>query len=61
MNCIRHDISIHANIPWIVALRVVNGALENSIVVIVIVEFISDTIVVMIKGVGAITAVESFN
>ena len=57
------EVAVGRNVSWIKALRfegiVINGALENAVVVIVPVVHVQNTVVVVVVRVGAVTAVEA--
>ena len=54
-------VAVRGNIEWVGSLRHVEGAFEDTVVVVVPIQFIGDAIVVVVKRACSIATVESLN
>ena len=54
----RDDVAVHAYVPGVDSLRVVDWPLEDAVVVVVPVELVQNAIVVVVVGVGPVAAIE---
>ena len=61
VNCPGQYVAVCGYIQWVGSLRHIEGSFEDTVVVVVPIQFIGDTIVVVVKRACSIATVESLN